>query len=222
MRLLIVEDDGEFAGTLAEALAFRDIASEVANCAGDADILLNTTSFVAIILDLSRPEIDGLGLIRSWRAQGHREPIIVLSGREGATACIAALHAGADDFVLKPFVFAELHARLEAVVRRYDGHSDPVIRAGPISFDMLTRQVCIDDTPIHLSVRETDIVEVLIRRGNHVISRRMLEDQLFGTSDELGSNAVEVYIHRLRRKIEDKAGVSIRTIRGIGYMLVAH
>jgi two-component system response regulator TctD len=222
MRLLIVDDDGEFTGTLAEALAFRDIASEVVGCAGDADILLNTTNFVAIILDLDLPDIDGLELIRNWRAQGHREPIIVLSGREGADVRIEALHRGADDYVLKPFVFAELHARLEAVVRRYDGHSDPVLRAGAISFDMLTRQVFIAGAAIHLSVRETDIVEVLIRRGNHVIPRRILEDQLFGTSDELGSNAVEVYIHRLRRKIEDKAGVSIQTIRGIGYMLVAN
>ncbi|HEX7873805.1 MAG TPA: winged helix-turn-helix domain-containing protein [Sphingobium sp.] len=222
MRLLIVDDDGEFAGTLAEALAFRGIASDIVSCAGDADILLNTTGFAAIILDLGLPDADGLELIRRWRAGGHYEPIIVLSGRDGTDARIAALHGGADDYVVKPFVFGELHARLEAVIRRYDGHSDPVIRAGSMTFDMLTRQLFIEGEAIHLSARETDIAEILIRRGNHVIPRRMLEDQLFGSGEELGSNAVEVYIHRLRRKIEDRAGVSIRTMRGIGYMLVAN
>ncbi|QKS00508.1 response regulator [Sphingomonas sp. CL5.1] len=221
MRLLLVDDDADFAGMLRAALAHRDITADVAHTAADAELLLSTTLFAAVILDLGLPDDEGTALVRRWRAGGHSEPILVVSGRDGVVARVAALRAGADDYLLKPFFVDELHARIDAIVRRRDGFSDPSIHAGALTFDTMSRQLSIDGAAIELSSREADLAEILIRRNNRATPRRLLEDQLFGPGDGVTSNALEVYVHRLRRKIESQSDVSIRTLRGIGYMLVA-
>ncbi|OJU15113.1 MAG: hypothetical protein BGN95_03160 [Sphingomonas sp. 66-10] len=222
MRLLLVDDDQAYAASLRAALADREITAEIVRSGSDATHLLSTTLFAAIILDLSSPLEDGTALVRQWRAAGHSEPILVVSGLDDAAKRISALRAGADDYLVKPFVVDELHARIDAIVRRRDGFPDPSIRAGALTFDTMTRQLAIDGTPVDLSSREADIAEILIRRSNRVTPRRLLEDQLFGSGDGSTSNALVVYIYRLRRKIETPGRVSIRTLRGIGYMLVAH
>ncbi|WEK44012.1 MAG: response regulator [Candidatus Sphingomonas colombiensis] len=222
MRLLLVDDDDEFAGALQAALAQRDIAVEIACNAADATYLLSTTLFAAIILDLGLPDEEGTMLVRRWRAAGHSEPILVVSGHDEVAKRVSALRAGADDYLVKPFFVDELHARIDAIVRRRDGFPDPSIHAGALVFDTMSRQLSIDGAPIELSSREADIVEILIRRSNRATPRRLLEDQLFGSGDGVTSNALEVYVYRLRRKIEAPGGVSIRTLRGIGYMLVAN
>lgn len=221
MRLLLVDDDREFATSLRAALADRDITVEMARNASDATDLLSTMFFAAIILDLSSPDEDGTALIHQWRAAGHSVPILVLNGQDDATKRVSALRAGADDYLVKPFIVDELHARIDAIVRRRDGFPDPSIRTGALTFDTMTRQLSINGTPIELSSREADIAEILIHRSNRITPRRLLEDQLFGSGDAIASNAVGVYIYRLRRKIETPGCVSIRTLRGIGYMLVA-
>lgn len=221
MRLLLVDDDDEFAGALHAALADRDIAVEIAGNAADADYLLSTTLFAAIILDLGLPDEEGTMLVRRWRAAGHSEPILVVSGHDDVAKRVSALRAGVDDYLVKPFFVDELHARIDAIVRRRDGFPDPSIRAGALVFDTMSRQLSIDGAPVELSAREADLAEILIRRSNRATPRRLLEDQLFGSGDGVTSNALEVYIYRLRRKIEAPGGVSIRTLRGIGYMLVA-
>ncbi|WP_298670569.1 response regulator [uncultured Sphingomonas sp.] len=221
MRLLLVDDDDEFAGALHAALADRDIAVEIAGNAADADYLLSTTLFAAIILDLGLPDEEGTMLVRRWRAAGHSEPILVVSGHDDVAKRVSALRAGVDDYLVKPFFVDELHARIDAIVRRRDGFPDPSIRAGALVFDTMSRQLSIDGASVELSAREADLAEILIRRSNRATPRRLLEDQLFGSGDGVTSNALEVYIYRLRRKIEAPGGVSIRTLRGIGYMLVA-
>lgn len=222
MRLLLVDDDQEFAAALRAALADREIAAEIACSGQDATHLISTTLFAAIILDLSSPLEDGTALVHRWRATGHNEPILVVSGQDDAAKRVAALRAGADDCLAKPFIVDELHARIDAIVRRRDGFPDPSIHAGVLTFDTMTRQLSIEGKPIELSSREADIAEILIRRSNRITPRRLLEDQLFGSGDGSTSNALVVYIYRLRRKIETPGSVSIRTLRGIGYMLVAN
>lgn len=221
MRLLLVDDDADFASMLRTALAERDMIADVAHTAADAELLLSTTLFAAVILDLGLPDDEGTALMRRWRAGGHSEPILVVSGRDGVVARVAALRAGADDYLLKPFFVDELHARIDAIVRRRDGFPDPSIHAGALTFDTMSRQLLIGGEAIELSSREADLAEILIRRNNRATPRRLLEDQLFGPGDGVTSNALEVYVHRLRRKIEPQGDVSIRTLRGIGYMLVA-
>lgn len=221
MRLLLVDDDHEFAASLRAALNDREITVEIARSAADATLLLSTTLFAAIILDLSSPHEDGSALVRQWRAAGHSEPILVVSGQDDAAKRVSALRAGADDYLVKPFVVDELHARIDAIVRRRDGFPDPSIRAGTLTFDTMTRQLSVGGAPVELSAREADIAEILIRRSNRVTPRRLLEDQLFGSGDGSTSNALSVYVYRLRRKIEAPGCISIRTLRGIGYMLVA-
>lgn len=222
MRLMLVDDDADFAIALQAALVYRDIAVDIACDAADAELLLSTTLFAAIILDLGLPDEEGTALVRRWRAGGHSEPILVVSGNEGLAERVAALRAGADDYLLKSFFVDELHARVDAIVRRRDGFPDPSIRAGELTFDTMSRQLSIGGEPVELSSRETDIAEILIRRSNRATPRRLLEDQLFCPGDVVTSNALEVYVHRLRRKIEIAGGVSIRTLRGIGYVLVTH
>ena len=147
--------------------------------------------------------------------------LLTISGQDDAAKRVSALRAGADDYLVKPFVVDELHARIDAIVRRRDGFPDPSIRAGALTFDTMTRQLSVDGAPVELSSREADIAEILIRRSNRVTPRRLLEDQLFGSGDGSTSNALSVYVYRLRRKIETPGCISIRTLRGIGYMLVA-
>lgn len=221
MRLLLVDDDLEFAESLRAILGDRDIVVEIARDVTDATQLLSTTLFAAVILDLGSRDEDGSKLVHRWRTAGHSIPILVVSGRDDAVKRVSALRAGADDFLIKPFIVDELHARIDAIVRRRDGFPDPSIQAGALAFDTLSRQLSINGTQIDLSAREADLAEILIRRSNRTTPRRLLEDQLFGSGDGAASNALEVYVYRLRRKIEAQGGVSIRTVRGIGYMLVA-
>lgn len=221
MRLLIVDDDIEFAGALAESLTKRGIAVDVAGSGDEARHLIRIVEYSAVLLDLSLPDADGLGLVRLWRQAQQSAPILMVSGCDDVTVRVEALRAGADDFVVKPFALEELIARIGAVVRRRDGFAGGDICFGSLRFDPASRQLSINEVPVVLSAREADVIEILMRRPGRITSRRLLEDQLFGAGDELGSNAVEVYVYRLRRKIEAAPDVSIQTVRGIGYLLVA-
>lgn len=222
MRLLIIEDSNTLANQLAAAFARRNMPCDIANCAGDAEHLIQTTSYAAILLDLGLPDEDGLTLLRRLRSNGWTEPCIILTACSDPAKRIEGLTIGADDYVVKPFLFAELKARIDAIFRRQERYVDRLLKVGHVTLDGDTREVRIADAPIELTAREVELLEMLLRRVDHVVPKRVLEDQLFGAGGALGSNAVEVYVHRIRRKIGgDMSGVRIRTVRGVGYLLSA-
>ena len=220
MRLLIVEDDRELASALGGAFARRSISSDVAETATDAKLMLASAQYAAIVLDLGLPDGDGLVLLQRLRGGNNPVPIIILTARSELGDRVSGLDAGADDYLIKPFEFDELFARLTAVLRRKGAFQGNLLTFGNLQFDIATRELLVDGSVLALSVRETELVELLLRRDGRVVPKRLAEDQLFGMNDTLGSNAVEVYVHRLRQKLE-RAGATTRidTIRGVGYLM---
>jgi DNA-binding response OmpR family regulator len=222
MRVLVVEDDLALADALRDSFTGAEIACENAPTAQAADELLENFAFDAVILDLGLPDDDGLNLLHRLRARGDRTPVIILTAQSQPSARITGLEKGADDYLGKPFYFAELRARLNAVLRRTEGRSHSTVAVGDLTFDFDLGVAAVAGELLELSSRERAILEILMRRPNRIASRKLLEDLIFGSSEEFGSNAVEVYIHRLRRKLV-LAGtlVGIETIRGAGYVLRA-
>ena len=221
MRLLIVEDNRELAQAIADGLARRHLASDIATTAESAEHLFRTVNYAAMVLDLGLPDDDGINLVRRLRSAGHLQPLIILTARNEPERRVEGLLAGADDYLAKPFLFDELHARLEAIFRRSSGYVGRNLELGDVSLDTTTRELSVGGATIEASLRETELLEILLRRKEHLVPRRIMEDQLFGAGDTLGSNAVEVYVHRVRRKLErHAAGVRIKTVRGVGYMLM--
>ena len=220
MRILIIEDDIELAGALRDAFDRRGIASDHAETAGDGALMLEATQYAAIVLDLGLPDGDGRVLLRRIRGRRDPTPVLILTAQSGLEERIEGLDAGADDYLVKPFDFDELHARLRAVLRRNGSFQGSDLSFADIRFDTLSHEIFVDDRPVLISSREAELMELLLRRAGQVVTRRLVEDQLFGLSRELGSNAVEVYIHRLRRKLEDSgSSATIGNIRGVGYLL---
>ena len=220
MRLLIVEDDRELSQALVAAFARISVHCDHAATVADAEALIGTMAYTLVVLDLGLPDDDGLAMLRRLRSAGETVPVIILTARGDSQTRIGGLRGGADDFMVKPFLFDELHARVEAVLRRQGRYVENQMTFGSLVFDVGSREATIDGTRLSLSAREADMLEPLLRRSGHVVPKRFLEDQLFGTSETFGSNAIEVYVHRLRRKIETSvSGLSIVTVRGVGYML---
>lgn len=220
MRLLIVEDDRELSEALIAAFARISVHCDHAATAADAEALIRSMAYTLVVLDLGLPDDDGLALLKRLRSAGETVPVIVLTARGDSQTRITGLRSGADDFMVKPFLFDELHARVEAVLRRQGRYVENQMNFGPLVFDVGSREATIDGQRLSLSAREADMLEPLLRRSGHVVPKRFLEDQLFGSSETFGSNAIEVYVHRLRRKIETtNSGLSIVTVRGVGYML---
>ena len=216
MRLLLVEDDpmiGEAVRTGLQRCGFtvdwvKDGAAALSAAA--------TEPFDLMLLDLGLPQRGGTEVLRVLRGEGRRIPVIVITARDGVEERIAGLDAGADDYVVKPFDIKELSARIRAVARRHHGHAHPVLRAGEISLDPATREVSVGANPVALSAREFSLLEMLMHRPGVALSRRQLEERLFGWGDEVDSNAVEVYIHGLRKKLGVQA---IQNIRGVGWLV---
>jgi len=222
MRILLIEDDDGVAVPLIEALSRRGIAVDRARDGGEADACLAAVDYAAVLLDLGLPDEDGIALLARMRADGDARPVLVLTARGTVDARILGLNEGADEYMVKPFDVDELHARLLAVLRRRDGYVGRALTCGALRFLVETRTAYVADRPLPLSVRETELLELLLRRVNKVVPKRTLEDQLFGLGDDFGSNAVEVYVHRLRKRLDDgAAGVRIETVRGVGYIIVA-
>lgn len=220
MRILVVEDTLDIAEALVTAFASVGIHCDTAGTLSDAELLVEQVDYRLVVLDLGLPDGDGMDLVKRLRARRSGLPVIVLTARADPASRINGLRAGADDYVIKPFLFDELHARVEAVLRRDSAYSGPEIRYGPVCIDTRTMEAVIADGRLRLSRREAEVLEPLVRRGGRVVSKRTLEGQLFGAGEDLGSNAIEVYVHRLRRKLEDAGtGLDIQTVRGIGYVL---
>jgi DNA-binding response OmpR family regulator len=220
MRLLVVEDNEELAGLLIRGLEAAGFAADVVASAGEARNVLAGTRYAAIVLDLGVPDGDGLGVLQGLRARQDATPVLVLTARSGVHDRVTGLQSGADDYLVKPFALEELVARLQALLRRPGELLGRSLRVGNVAFDTEARQAFVDDKPQVFSAREVAVLEILMRRSGRVVSKKLVEDQLFGLSIDVSSNAVEVYVHRLRKQLADSgAKVQIHTIRGVGYLI---
>src|SRR5579883_2621639 len=220
MRLLIVEDEARIAELLQRALERADFVVDAVRLVADAREVLSAIPYDAAILDLGLPDGDGMKLLGELRSAGNRIPILVLTARDAVEDRVIGLDSGADDYLIKPFAMAELIARTKALLRRPGGVLGMTLKAGNITFDSIGRDVLVGDAPLPLPRRETAILEHLMRRLGRVIPKAVLEEKLYGIDDELGSNAIPVDVHHLRRKLEEAgASVAIHTARGVGYLL---
>lgn len=221
MRLLVVEDNAKLSDLLGEGLAQAGFESDRVSRLSAAEEALAATSYSAMILDLGLPDGDGKSLVTGLRAKGDAIPVLMLTARDGLEDKVAGLASGADDYLVKPFAFEELIARLRALLRRPGEFLGDSLSAGNIAFDTVGRQVFVARKPVTFSAREMALLEILIRRPGRVIPKRMVEDQLFGLTEEVRSNAVEVNIHRLRKQLADNgADIEVHTVRGVGYILM--
>jgi DNA-binding response OmpR family regulator len=220
MRLLVVEDNVELSTLLARGLRHAGYETDVFTSAAEANSALITTSYAAVILDLGLPDEDGLSVLRDLRHRKNPVPVLVLTARGGVQDRVLGLRSGADDYLIKPFAFEELLARLEAHLRRPGQQLGSSLRLANLEFDIRHRQATIAGRPEVFSSREIAVLELLMRSAGRVVPKKQVEDHIFGLSGEVASNAVEVYVHRLRRQLSEKgAAVSIHTIRGVGYLI---
>ncbi len=218
MRILIVEDDPVLADGLTRSLRESDYAVDCVNDGGAADHVLAAQTYDLVILDLGLPRLDGFEVLRRLRRRGSRVPVLVLTARDSLDERVKGLDLGADDYLTKPFDLPELEARLRALIRRGQSGGGSVLSHGALALDTAGRRATLGGEPLDLSAREFGVLEVLMLRSGRVVNKEQLADQLYGWDEEVGANAIEVYVHRLRRKLEP-AGVTIRTIRGLGYLL---
>ena len=239
MRLLLVEDNEELAQLLIQRLRAAGYETDLLTTAAEAQAAVATTRYAAMVLDLGLPDGDGLSILREIRQREDPLPVLVLTARGGLQDRVSGLRSGADDYLVKPFAFEELLARLEALLRRPGQLLGRALQIANLAFDTESRivahnqqvarldvedtesrQAFIDEKPQLLSARETAVLELLMRRKDRVVSKKLVEDHIFGLSGDVASNAIEVYIHRLRKQLSDRgAKVQIHTIRGVGYLI---
>jgi DNA-binding response OmpR family regulator len=218
---LIIEDEARIAEILHSALARAGFAVDTVGLYGDAQEALAANPYDAVVLDLGLPDGDGLGLLKEMRKTGNTVPVLVLTARDAVEHRVAGLDSGADDYLIKPFAVAEVIARIKALLRRPEGALGATLRSGNIAFDTIGRDLRVGDSVLVLPRRECAILEHLMRRAGRVVPKAVLEEKLYGIDDELGSNAIPVHVHHLRRKLMDSgATVEIHTVRGVGYLLV--
>jgi len=220
MRVLIVEDNETYGRLLAARLGLSGFEADLAGTVADAEWATARLDYSAIVLDLGLPDRDGMQFLRDLRRRGRKTPLMVVTARNRLADRVAALQAGADDFLGKPFSTDELIARLHALLRRPRSRDGKAIMLGNLSVDLESRQVTVAGALLAIRMREATILELLVRQQGSVVTRRLIESQLFGISDESDSNAIDVYVHRLRRHLADwGASVQIHTIRGVGFMI---
>ena len=216
MRVLLVEDDAMIAAGLQAGLRQSGFTVDWIPDGAAADVALKSDSFDLVLLDLGLPKRDGQTVLRNLRARADKTPVIILTARDEMQHRLAGLNAGADDYIVKPFDLDEVIARMHSVLRRSAGRAEPAIQHGDLRMDSAMRSVHLKGVPVALSAHEFAVLEALLQRPGVVLSRAQLEDRLYGWQEPIGSNAVEVYIHGLRRKLGSGA---IRTVRGVGYFV---
>jgi DNA-binding response OmpR family regulator len=220
MRVLVVEDQAELAGLLRRALAAAGFAVDAAGALADAEDHLGVAEYDAMVLDLGLADGDGLTLLRDLRRRGSALPVLILTARDAPEDRVAGLDTGADDYVVKPFHVPELISRLRALLRRPSAALGVRLAIGNIGLDTVTRTVELGERTVPLSVRETALLELLVRRQGGVVTREAIEQSLYSFDAAIGSNAVEVLVHRLRRKLAEAGATPLlHTVRGVGYMI---
>jgi DNA-binding response OmpR family regulator len=220
MRLLIVEDNIELSRLVANGLLAAGYEADVVSSAAEARDAVRSISYAAMILDLGLPDGDGLSVLLELRRRMDPLPVLVLTARNGLQDRVNGLRSGADDYLAKPFALEELVARLEAILRRPGQLLGSSLNLANLVYDTETHQVFIDGVPRILSARETSVLEILLRRHGRVVPKKNVEDHIFGLEGDVASNAVEVYVSRLRKQLaEYHAKILIHTIRGVGYLM---
>jgi two-component system OmpR family response regulator len=219
MRILIAEDDQVLADGLMRSLRNAGAAVDYVASGTEADAALMTnTEFDLLILDLGLPTMHGLEVLKRLRSRGSALPVLILTAADSVEQRVQGLDAGADDYMAKPFPLQELEARVRALVRRSSGATTNIIRHGPLEYDQSGRVATVDGRMVDLSARELGLLEVLLQRSGRLVSKDQLVERLCEWGEEVTYNAIEVYIHRLRKKIE-KGPIRIATVRGIGYCM---
>ena len=211
MRVLLVEDDALLGDGLRAGLGQAGFAVDWVRTGSDAAHALDAEAVAAVVLDLGLPDLTGFEVLRRLRARGNKVPVLILTARDAVGDRVKGLDGGADDYVVKPVDLAELAARLRALIRRAGGEAAPALRRGELELDAAAHRVVFRGQPVELSAREFALLHELMRSGGRVLSREQLEERLYSWGHEIESNAVEVHVHHLRRKLAP--GV-IRTIRG--------
>lgn len=221
MRILIVEDDPTLADGLMRSLKQSGYAVDHAANGEKANTMLQDAVYDLAILDLGLPRLDGTEVLRRLRLRGGRTPVLVLTARDAVEDRVRGLDLGADDYLTKPFNLVELEARMRALIRRGQLGTNTSLACGRLMLDTSGRRAWCDDKAMDLSARELGVLEVLLLRQGKVVSKEQIMEALCNWDEDLGDNAIEVYIHRLRKKLE-ASGTRIRTIRGLGYLLETH
>jgi DNA-binding response OmpR family regulator len=220
MRILIVEDNSTYGHLVAQRLAQAGLDSDEVTSARAARRALLTVRYAAILLDLGLPDDDGIVLLRDIRSAGHTMPVMIVTARHGLEHRLQGLREGADDYLAKPFSMEELVARLHALLRRPGQLLGRLLTAGNLSLDTDNHQLKIGDSLQLMRVRELEVLELLIRNKGRVVTRRRFEEWLFGLQLEQETNALDVYVHRLRKVLADaEATVTIHNIRGVGFLM---
>jgi two-component system OmpR family response regulator len=237
MRILVVEDDTVLAAALTRALNQSAYAVDLAGDGEAANLALATTTYDLVVLDIALPKVDGLSVLRRLRDRRSTTPVLILTARDMLDDRVAGLDLGADDYMTKPFDLPEFETRVRALIRRGHNTSAASMTHGRLRLDVAARRLFYDDQPVEMktcdvrlretrhgelpvvvSARELAVIELLLSRQGRVVSKEQIIDQLFGFGDDVGSNAIEVYVHRVRKKLEP-LGIDIRTVRGMGYLL---
>jgi two-component system response regulator QseB len=216
MRVLIIEDDALLGDGLASGLRALGFAVDWFRDAGGGDAALAQAPYDAVILDLGLSGQDGMACLARWRARGETTPVLVLTARDSVPSRIGGLDAGADDYLIKPIALQELAARLRAVTRRARGRPQPVWRHGDLEYNPAAKSATWKGEPVALTSRELALLEVLLANPDRVLSKAQILEKLYGWGEELESNAIEVFVYNLRRKIAPQI---VRTVRGVGYAL---
>ena len=218
MRILLVEDDAALGQAMNTALQRAGYTVDWSHDGHEADIALHDQVYEAVILDLGLPRIDGFEVLKRMRARKITSPVIILTARDGLEDRVHGLDLGADDYLTKPFKLPELEARLRAQIRRNNAVLGSTIEYGPLVLDIKDRMLTANGEQMSLSPRELSVLEMLLMRVGRVVSKDSIVEALCKWDEGVGNNAIEVYIHRLRKKLEP-LGINVLTIRGLGYLL---
>jgi DNA-binding response OmpR family regulator len=218
MRILVVEDDSILADGLAHTLRSMGHAVDCMATGPEADRALSAEEYELVILDIELPTFDGFEVLRRLRRRKSATPVLVLTARDSLHDRIRGLDMGADDYLTKPFEMGELEARIRALARRVRGVVENRIEIGRLVVDLKGRRALVDGSPVDLSARELAVLELLAACAGRVVSKDALMKSLYQWDEDVGSNAIEIYVHRLRKKMQDM-GIGIKTIRGLGYLL---
>ncbi len=216
MRVLLIEDDTMIGKAVRQGLSTAGFAVDWVTDGRAAELSLTSGAYDLAILDLGLPKKDGMAILATLRRRGDHLPVLIASARDTVQDRIAGLEAGADDYILKPFDLNELVARARAVLRRHAGSGSPLLTFGSLTLDPTHHSVTQNGYPVELSAREFSVLEALMQRPGAVVSRQKLEEAVYRRGDEVGSNAIEVHLHHLRRKLRPEL---IRNVRGVGYRI---